>query len=446
MLRRVARPMIYLGVVASVLGLAKIHARYIGHYVLHSTQPSRVTWTIAYIGILVLASYGAGLPDLPRTLRQAVTSSVAAPVAGALTISVVQLLAGDALLPRFVVFGAALLLIPWNLLCTALAHSGRARGERRDRILLVASDGESLALRDELEGHPERPAVLIASMRTEDAVTDAPRTKPLCELVLAERASVVVLDRTALGEPSIVSQAASLHEAGLRVRPLRLFYSEWLGKLPMSELERASLLFDIREVHGARYMRVKRLADVGISLAGLIVFAVAIPFVVIGDLVANRGPLFYRQARVGKNGRSFQILKFRTMRATSGGAATPNEWTSEDDPRITPFGHLLRKTHLDEVPQLVNILRGDLSLVGPRPEQPHYVEELTQKLPFYGLRHLVRPGLTGWAQVNYGYAGDERDALEKLQYEFWYLENQTLALDARIVGRTVRSVLGRRGR
>jgi lipopolysaccharide/colanic/teichoic acid biosynthesis glycosyltransferase len=106
----------------------------------------------------------------------------------------------------------------------------------------------------------------------------------------------------------------------------------------------------------------------------------------------------------------------------------------------------MRRTHIDELPQVINILRGDLAVVGPRPEQPRYVEELTAKLPFYGLRHLVRPGLTGWAQVNYGYAGDERDALEKLQYEFWYLEHQTVALDARIVGRTIRSVVRRGGR
>ena len=152
--------------------------------------------------------------------------------------------------------------------------------------------------------------------------------------------------------------------------------------------------------------------------------ALAIPFVVVGDLVGNRGPLFYRQARVGKNGELFRILKFRTMRAAPDGAG--NEWTAENDPRITPFGRLLRVSHLDELPQVVNILRGDLSVVGPRPEQPHYVEELREKLPFYDLRHLVRPGLTGWAQVKYGYAGDESDALEKLQYEFFYLRHQTL--------------------
>src|SRR4051812_47997051 len=140
MIRRAARPLLYLGTAAAVLGLAKIHARYIGHYVLHSTQPSRLAWTLAYIAILGVAGYGAGLPDLPRSQRQALTSSVGAPIAAAATVSVIQLLLGDALLPRFVVFGSAVLLVPWNLLCVALAYGGRAQGERRDRIFAVASD------------------------------------------------------------------------------------------------------------------------------------------------------------------------------------------------------------------------------------------------------------------------------------------------------------------
>jgi len=441
-MRRGARPLLYLGTIAVVLGLAKVHAAYIGHYVLHSTEPSRLVWTIGYIILLGVACYGAGLPDLPRTNRQAVTSAVAAPVVAAVAVSLFQLLAGDALLPRFVVMGAVVALVPWNLLCIAVARGGRAQGERRDRVVLIGPHDEAMTLREELAANPERPAVLINALTVEEAATGDVHAKPLVEQVLAERATVVVLDRSALLEPSVVSQTASLHEAGVRVRTLSLFYEEWLGKLPLSELERASLLFDIREVHGSRYARVKRLVDVALGLAGLIALVVVEPFVLLGNLLGNRGSLLYRQQRVGKNGKPFEVLKFRTMRPDGAASGT---WTQANDPRITPFGRVLRKTHVDELPQLWNVLFGDLSIVGPRPEQPHYVEELTAKLPFYGLRHLVRPGLTGWAQVKYGYAGDERDALEKLQYDFWYLRNQSLALDARIIGRTVRSVLGSEG-
>jgi lipopolysaccharide/colanic/teichoic acid biosynthesis glycosyltransferase len=209
-------------------------------------------------------------------------------------------------------------------------------------------------------------------------------------------------------------------------------------------LERISLMFDIGELHRARYGRLKRLVDVVIAGVGLVAVIVFIPFVLIGNLLANRGSVFYRQPRVGKNGTEFQIIKFRTMRAA--GPDQPSEWTTEDDPRITPFGRLLRRTHVDELPQLLNVLRGDLAIVGPRPEQPHYVRELVDKIPFYDLRHRVRPGLTGWAQVKYGYAGTESDALQKLQYEFFYLRHQSLTLDARIIGRTARHIVGRGGR
>jgi lipopolysaccharide/colanic/teichoic acid biosynthesis glycosyltransferase len=430
----------YAGLVVIVLGLAKIHARYIGHYVLHSTEPSRLVWTIAYVGLLVVAAYGAGLPDLPRSGRQALTSAVVAPIGAAAAISLVQLLTGDALLPRFVVLGTAALAVPWTLLCVKVASGGRLRAQLRDRVVLVSEPTEAAALREELLATPERPAVLLNHLTPAEAQPIGVRSRPLCELVIDISATLVILDRTALLDPVVVAQAAALHEHGVRVRPLTQFYEEWLGKLPVSELERASLLFDIREVHGARYARLKRVIDLVFGVVGTAALVVAIPIVVVGNLVSNRGPLLYHQTRIGKNGKRFGILKFRTMRP--GPAGAPNEWTRENDPRIMPFGRVLRKTHLDELPQAINMLRGDLSIVGPRPEQPHYVEELSQKLPFYGLRHLVRPGLTGWAQVKYGYAGDEHDALEKLQYEFWYLRNQSLGLDVRIIGRTLRSVIG----
>ena len=229
----------------------------------------------------------------------------------------------------------------------------------------------------------------------------------------------------------------------MRVRTLSLFYEEWLGKLPLSELERASLLFDIGELHGARYGRVKRLLDL-----------VARRWSALSALAGRRSPfVLHRQPRsatadrcsTGRSGSArtatpFAILKFRTMRTGAGGLG--NEWTQRDDPRITPFGRLLRRTHLDELPQVVNILRGDLSIVGPVPSSRTTSRSSARSCPSTTLRHLVRPGLTGWAQVKYGYAGDESDALEKLQYEFFYLRHQSLGLDVRIVGRTIRSVLG----
>ena len=440
-MRRLARPLLLAGIAVTVLGLSKLHA--LAH-AYDYTASSRFAWSLAYVALLCVAAYGAGLPDLPGTKRSAALTAAASTAAAAFAMSVLQLLAGSALLPRAVVFGTPLLLIPVAVACSSLARQGRRRDGQRDRVVAVAGPEESANLSRELDAQPERPAVLGWVLAPAEAVPDGEGDQPLVDVVRATKATALVLDRTALADDSIVAQAARLHESGVRVRTLSLFYDQWLGKLPLGELERISLLFDIGELHRARYGRIKRILDTLGAAAGLVVLALVTPAVWLGNRFGNEGPLLYRQCRVGKGGREFEILKFRSMKPAVPGDSTA--WTAEDDPRITRFGAWLRKSHLDELPQVVNILRGDLSVVGPRPEQPQYVRELETKIPFYGLRHLVRPGLTGWAQVKYPYGASEGDALEKLQYEFYYLRHQSLVLDMRITGRTLRSVLGRGGR
>ena len=430
----------YAGVIAVVLGLSKYHAEFIGDY--DFTNSTRFAWAFAYIGLLCLAAYGLGLPEVPKTLRSRLPTSLMASGAGALGISMVQLFVGDSLLPRFVVFGSAILLVPWFYMMSTVARRGRWALEQRDRVIVVGSTELEAELTAELAASPEKPASVVAHL-TEEAAGDVhEHHRPLLDTVRAEEATVLVLSGAAQGDERIVAQAAVLHESGVRVRTQSLFYEEWLGKIPVADLGRVSLFFDIGEIHRERFGRIKRLVDVSAGLVGLVVLAVAIPFVLLGNLFGNRGPLFYTQPRVGRGGVPFEIYKFRSMRDD---VAAPTDWTSEEDPRITRFGRILRITHLDELPQVWNIVRGDLSLVGPRPEQPRYVAELVEKLPFYDLRHIVRPGLTGWAQVKYGYAGDERDALEKLQYDFHYLRRQSLGFDLKIVGRTTRSVFGIEG-
>lgn len=444
-MRRIARVLSLLGPLGVVFALSKYHADNLGDPPYNYVESFRFAWSLGYAAVLTVAAYGLGLPDLPGDRRRVASAALGASVLAALAVSIAQLALGDALLPRFVVFGAAVVTVPLHLLASTLARTGESWGEARDRVLFVGGDSEGDRLRTDIEVAPERPSVVVAQLAPSEAVAALAADKPLVAAVLDHRVTVIVLDRRAQEESSIVDQVAVLHERGIRVRSLAQFYEEWLAKLPISELERTSLFFDISEVHRIRYGRAKRLIDLVGALVGLVVLVVVTPLVVVANLVANRGPLLYRQERVGRGGRSFRILKFRSMvpHASSAGDAP---WTERDDPRITPFGRLLRASHLDELPQVVNVLRGELSLVGPRPEQPRYVRELSERLPFYGMRHLVRPGLTGWAQVKYGYAGDERDAIEKLQYEFFYLRNQSLRFDLRVLGRTVRSVLGGSGR
>lgn len=425
-----------------VVGLSVVHGRWWAEEPYDFFATSRVGWAVAYAAVIAVAGYALGLPDSPVGGRRGVVAAVAAAGGAALVVSVAQLVVGDALLPRFVVFGSALGLLPVFGLAASAASNLTGRRRELDRVVVVGDVADASALWHDLGAAVERPAELLGILSPAEAQATR-HSAPLVESVASLGATIVVLDSAAQLDRSVVRQAAALHERGVRIRTLLGFYESWLGKLPLSELERLSLLFDIGEIHRARYSRAKRVLDVaGGAVLGL-AFVVAMPLVAIGNLIGNRGPLFYRQERVGKGGEPFEILKFRSM-VDSGSAI--GEWTDRSDPRVTAFGRILRVTHLDELPQAWNILRGELSVVGPRPEQRHYVEELASKLPFYGMRHLVRPGLTGWAQVKYGYASDHGDALEKLQYEFYYLRHQSLSFDVKIIVRTLRTIASGNGR
>ena len=439
-MRHAARIGLYVAITSVVLGLSKVHAA------AHSydfTASARFGWALAFIVIVCLATYSFNLPELVPSRRAAWTASLGAAAVSAVTMSLIQLGLGSELLPRSVMFGTALVVVPLGVLSAAAGHDAFDRVRERDRVVLIGDIDDRDALAAELDSAPERPAMVVATLTVPEARPHDPPDLPIVRAVEDARANLLVLSRAAQDDDQVVLQAALLHERGIRVRTLSMFYEQWLGKLPMSELERVSLLFDISEIHAPGYARRKRVLDASLAALALPFLAVLLPVVLVGNLLGNRGPLFFRQARTGRSGREFEILKFRSMTPRGHGAG---ETTEVDDPRVTPFGRLLRHSHLDEVPQIWNILRGDLSFVGPRPEQPHLVEQLSAKIPFYGLRHLVRPGLTGWAQVKYHYGADETDALEKLQYEFFYLRHQGIELDARIVVRTLRSVVGRQGR
>jgi exopolysaccharide biosynthesis polyprenyl glycosylphosphotransferase len=437
--QRAARYLLVAGTAGAVVGLGVFHAAIHDEVYFRSF---RVWWALAYILLLYGAAYAIGFPNLVRT-RQAPLAALGAAAVAAAGMSLIQLVAGTALLPRFVVFAVALALVPWYVLCAAVASKGRTDAQERDRVVVVSEPSEAQTLQDELGRTPERHAQLVGSLTASEAAAVDAGGYPLEELVASTGTTLVALAQSAQAEERVVAQAADLHAAGVRIRTLTGFCSEWLGKLPLSELERASLLFDIGDVHRATYARLKRIVDLTLALLGLVLLAVTIPFVIVGDLVANRGPLFFRQTRIGRNGEPFEILKFRTMHTDAHGEG---EWTVKGDPRLTPFGRILRRLHVDELPQMLNILRGELSVVGPRPEQPRYVEDLTEKIPFYEFRHLVRPGLTGWAQVKHEYGASDSDALEKLQYDFFYLQNQSVTLDLRVIRRTIRHVSGMGGR
>src|SRR5262245_48122405 len=281
-----------------VAGLSKAHA--LAHEYSWSGS-SRFAWSLGYVLLLSVTAYGFGLPEQPRDRRAAFLAALGATTLAALSVSVFQLVAGDALLPRFVVLGSAVVLAPWYVLCYHLAGDARVRAGDRDRVLVVADPDEVTTLEAELQHAPERAAAFLGCIPVGAAASTSLPTprRPLLDAARAEGATVVVLSRSAQSDEDVVLQAAILHEEGVRVRTLSLFYEQWLGKLPIGELERVSLLFDIGELHAAGYARLKRLLDVALATIGLVALAVVTPLVVVGDLVANRGRLFFRQPRTG---------------------------------------------------------------------------------------------------------------------------------------------------
>ena len=191
-------------------------------------------------------------------------------------------------------------------------------------------------------------------------------------------------------------------------------------------------------------MAVKRVIDLLAAGVGLVIGAPVLILVAAAVKLTSSGPVFYHQTRVGERGQLFTLYKFRTMTRDAETETGP-VFAALRDPRVTPVGGILRATRLDELPQLWNILRGQMSLVGPRPERPEFVKELSEEIPFYGQRHVVKPGLTGWAQVRYEYAANITDTMEKLQYDLFYIKNMSIVLDLVIIFSTVKTVLRRRG-
>jgi len=233
---------------------------------------------------------------------------------------------------------------------------------------------------------------------------------------------------------------------GICVYDLPRFYELTMGKLPISYMKEKWFLYSngFGKLRSKVYKRMKRSIDL---LVGFLLFVCFFPLGLLVSLcikLNSRGPIFYIQERVGEDQKLFRLFKFRTM-VVDAEKGEP-KWAEENDPRVTKVGKILRKTRLDEWPQLLNVIRGEMSLVGPRPEREYFIRKLEETIPFYSLRFSVKPGLTGWAQVNYPYGSSAEDALEKLQYDLYYIKNMSLLLDFRILLKTARTILFWKGR
>tara|TARA_R110001583_G_scaffold162719_1_gene314970 strand:- start:23235 stop:24617 length:1383 start_codon:yes stop_codon:yes gene_type:complete len=256
---------------------------------------------------------------------------------------------------------------------------------------------------------------------------------------------VIVSSRNFEFVNEINGQLIELFEKGTSIKSVDSFIEDETSRISETQLAPNFYnYFSFSKSHQNNlYLAFRRILDILLSLIGILVFCIFLPLIFVGNLLGNRGKLLYFQKRIGEKGRLFTIIKFRSMvpNAEKEGAV----WAQKDDSRVTSFGRFLRKTRIDEIPQFFNVLKGEMSLIGPRPERPEFVEQLTNELPFYAIRHVIKPGLTGWAQVMHPYASSVDDQQKKLLYDLYYIKERNLLLDFKIVIKTISTILFFRG-
>ncbi len=335
-----------------------------------------------------------------------------------------------------------------------VAHTGYLAWADRDGFkhrVLVLGTGRAAEPLTRMRRRADRRNFELLGFRPvegeESGVGDAVMVRPddpLPVQVRALGASEVVVAVEDRRERLAVDELIECRMSGVMITEAHTFYERETGKLTLRSLRPSWLAFNDGWYDGVLRQAGKRTLDVTASLALLAVVWPLMVLTALAILIESGRPVFYRQTRVGRDGSHFSLIKFRSMHqdAEAGGKAV---WAVQDDRRVTGVGAVLRKTRLDELPQLLNVLRGDMSLVGPRPERPEFVDVLANAIPFYKERHRVKPGVTGWAQLCYPYGASEEDAAEKLQYDLYYLKNGSLFLDLVILVRTVEVVLFGKG-
>jgi exopolysaccharide biosynthesis polyprenyl glycosylphosphotransferase len=315
----------------------------------------------------------------------------------------------------------------------------------RQRVLVLGRAGGGLRLVEELAIHPDLPfdCVGIVDDDPEGAEPWLGDLSDLKDTVVRERIDIVVFADSSLRDVAMPA-LLDLGRLDLRVVGLPDFYEHAFGRVPVDQLSETWFM-SLMYLYRSRYpLFFKRVVDFALAAPAILLTAPLFPLIALLIVIETRGPVFYRQVRLGEGGELFKILKFRTM---VDGAEDPGQalWAEANDNRVTRVGKLLRKTRLDELPQLWNVLRGDMSFVGPRPERPEFLALLEEMVPYWSRRHLVKPGITGWAQVCSGYTSDTSSALEKLSYDLYYIKHRSLILDFVVAAKTATVVLSGSG-
>ncbi len=400
---------------------------------------------IAITGIVVLCSYWFDLYDPARFedqwdlyFRLLLVPGLIAMLVGGASLFFPALLMGRAFLIGLVILTLALL--AWRATFEWLLQ----QDVLRERVYVLGSGDRARKLVQGLRARPDLGIEVVGWTGTmEGAWTRENVAGHLIELARTRLHRVVVAMHDRRGTMP-VRELLQLRLQGVKIEEATSWLEKMTGRIEVEQLLPSWLVFSEGFRFSPGFMVLRRVLSLGLSFLLLLVIAPILPFVMLAVKLDSRGPVFYRQKRVGRGGMVFYCYKFRTMRQDAEADTGPT-WAGDEDPRITRVGRFLRASRLDEIPQLWNVLRGDMAFVGPRPERPEFVEWLTQEIPYYPIRHVTRPGITGWAQVQYKYGNTVDDSKEKLQYDLYYIKNASIGLDLVIVFQTIKTVLLRRG-
>src|SRR5688572_10324815 len=412
--------------------------------------------TLLVVAIAQVSMYYADLYDLRIVAdrRELFTRLIQALATTSFALAAIYFWFPSTMLGRGVFLIAAILVMTMAVLWRVAFEWLSGRMGPRERLLLVGTGPAAVDLARELVSRRHELGVEIVGFIDPDpakigtalvnpgiigAIEDIP------EIVRRRSVDRVVVSLADARGALPVERLLDMKLAGVSFDHLASVYEEYTGKIAVENLRPSWFIFS----DGFRKTRFlsasKRLLDVLCASFLLIPTLPLMLFVALAVRWTSKGPALYHQQRVGLNGRVFTVHKFRSMKADAE-AATGAVWASKKgDPRVTPIGGILRRTRIDELPQLWNVFKGDMSFVGPRPERPEFVAGLTERIRFYGQRHVVRPGLTGWAQVCYTYGATEEDALQKLQFDLYYIKNLSIALDIYIIIETIKTVVLRKG-
>jgi exopolysaccharide biosynthesis polyprenyl glycosylphosphotransferase len=358
-------------------------------------------------------------------------------------------------------------LVSFPLLVVAVLLAGRALYvlafpkplfERRTLILGVGSAAQTIAqllteARDRsyrvigfVDDNPAAHDIAASIIARKAPVLSVVDRQTLIDLVVHDRLSTLILAVTHRVNSDLMQAILDCMELGVDVVPLPVLYEMLTGRVPLEYI--GDNWYAALPLHhpgtGALLQVTKRLMDILLSSAGLVLLALLLPFISLAIYLDSPGPIFYAQERVGKGGRVFRAYKFRSM-IPDAEQGRPM-WAQENDSRISRVGRILRATHVDEFPQFLNILKGEMSAVGPRPERPEFVEQLAKEIPFFRLRHAVKPGMAGWALVRYGYVSTKDEAVVRLEYDLYYIKHQSFWLDVVILLKTFLRALALKGR